>query len=177
MRLSMKARRAVTKGLAMQYQRGSKKEKSAILDRFVEATGYNRAYAAGLLRNHGKRLETAPGVVLEASVRAKKPSAPRKRRYGARELKALKKVWNIMDYICGKRLAPAPEDVRRVSKLPAATEIVSGTSRKFAVTSTPVLTFVSVRGFSVTPSLQSTKMNPRSGTASTGVPSPLGSTV
>lgn len=107
MRLSMKERGAVTKALATQYQRGSKKERSAILERFVEATGYNRSYAAWLLRNHGKRVEAAPGVVVEGSVRTRTPAAPRACIYGAQELKALKKVWKTMDYICGKRLAPA----------------------------------------------------------------------
>lgn len=106
MRLSMKERRAVTKGLATEYQRGSKKERGRILDHFVEATGYNRSYSASLLRNHGKRVEVAPGVVLEGSARVKKQAAARKRTYGAQEEKALKKVWKAMDYICGKRLAP-----------------------------------------------------------------------
>lgn len=107
MRLSMKERRVVTKTLASRYQRGSKKERSAILDQLVEATGYNRSYAAGLLRNHGKRVEISPGVVLEGSARAKRPLAPRKSVYGPQEVKALKKVWKLMDYICGKRLAPS----------------------------------------------------------------------
>lgn len=115
MRLSMKERRAVTKGLASQYQRGSKKERGEILDRFVEATGFNRSYAAGLLRNHGKRVEVASGVVLEGSVRVKASTSPRKSVYGAAEVKALKKEWKIMDYICGKRLAPIlPELVPRL---------------------------------------------------------------
>lgn len=115
MRLSMKERQAVTKALALQYQRGSKKERGMILDRFVDATGYNRSYAGWLLRNHGKRVEAAPGVVVEGSVRAKKRPTPRKRVYGPQEVKALKKVWKIMDYICGKRLAPfLPELVPRL---------------------------------------------------------------
>lgn len=115
MRLSMKERGVVTKALASQYQRGSKKERGAILDRFVESTGYNRSYAACLLRNHGRRVEVSPGVVLEGSVRAKRPAAPRKSLYGPQEVKALKKVWKVMDYICGKRLAPSlPELVPRL---------------------------------------------------------------
>jgi len=115
MRLSMKERRAVTKALASRYQRGSKKERSAILNEFVASTGYNRSYAAGLLRNHGKRVEVSPGVVVEGSVRAKRPPAPRKSYYGPEEVKALKKVWKLMDYICGKRLAPSlPEVVPRL---------------------------------------------------------------
>lgn len=75
-----------------------------MLDEFVEATGYNRVYAAFVLRSHGKRVEFKPGVVFEASVRAKRKPRARTRDYGPEVLKALKKVWKVMDYICGKRL-------------------------------------------------------------------------
>jgi hypothetical protein len=101
----MKERHAVTKAMAAQYRRASKKGKAEILDPFVEATGYDRSYAAGLLRHCGQRVEVAPGVVLEGSMRVKRPCR-RAPTYGPEELKALTKVWKIMDYICGKRLAP-----------------------------------------------------------------------
>ena len=107
MRPTMKERQAVTKAMSAQYRRSSKKEKGVILDQFVEATGYRRPYAAWLLRHHGKRVEVAPGVNVEGSVRAGKGAPrPRQRRYGPAVVKALTKVWKIMDYICGKRLAP-----------------------------------------------------------------------
>jgi len=106
MKLTMKERQAVTKALAAQYRRASKKEKGRILDGFVEATAYNRVYAAQLLRTHGKRVAVRPGVLLEGSVRAKARARPRKVTYGPEVLKALKKVWKMMDYLCGKRLAP-----------------------------------------------------------------------
>lgn len=105
MRPTMKERQAVTKVMAAQYRRASKKGKKEILDQFVEATGYDRSYAAGLLRNCGKRVEVAPGVVVEGSARGKKKRS-RESLYGPEVVKALKKVWKIMDYICGKRLAP-----------------------------------------------------------------------
>lgn len=115
MRLRMKERQVVTKALALQYQRGGKKERGELLDRFVEATGYHRSYAAYLLRNHGRRVEVSPGVVLEGSAGLKKASTPRARVYGPEVVTALKKVWKIMDYICGKRLAPQlPEIVPRL---------------------------------------------------------------
>ena len=107
----MKERHAVTKALASQYRRASKKSRGEILDQFVEGTGYNRSYAARLLRNHGKRVEVAPGVVVEGSVRAKKIPPPRKSTYGPKEVEALTKVWKTMDYICGKRLAPVLPEV------------------------------------------------------------------
>lgn len=115
MRLTMKERQVVTKAMAQGYRRARKKRRGEILDEFVEATGYNRVYAAQLLRNHGKRVEVANGLVLEGSVRAKRNSRPRTRRYGPEVVKALKKVWKMMDYICGKRLAPMlPELVPRL---------------------------------------------------------------
>lgn len=111
MRLTMKERRTVTKALAAQYRRASKKGKGEILEQFVEAAGYNRVYAAQVLRGHGRRVQVAPGVVLEGSTRAKKKSRPRKPTYGPEVVKALKKVWKTMDFICGKRLAPLLPEV------------------------------------------------------------------
>lgn len=110
MRLTMSERRTVTKVLAGQYRRASKKEKGRILERFVEGTGYHRVYAAWLLRGHGKRVEVAPGVAVEgrAECVARKE---RPRTYGPQVLKALKKVWKTLDYISSKRLAAALPDV------------------------------------------------------------------
>ena len=115
MRLTMHERKTVTKAMAGQYRKASKKEKGRILDDFTQATGYNRVYAAQVLRGHGKRVEVKPGVVLEGSVRAKKKARVRERDYGPDVLKALKRIWKYMDYICGKRLAPIlPEIVPRL---------------------------------------------------------------
>lgn len=115
MRLTMQERKTVTKAMANQYRLSSKKGKGMILSQFVESTGYNRVYAAQLLRGHGKRIEFAPGIVLEGSARLKKKYRPRDKDYGPDVLKALKKVWKIMDYICGKRLVAAlPETVSRL---------------------------------------------------------------
>jgi len=60
MRLTMKERRTVTKAVSPQYRRASKKSKSDILNQFVESTGYNRVYAAYMLRGHG-RCVSRPG--------------------------------------------------------------------------------------------------------------------
>ena len=114
MRLTMQERRTVTKAFSAQYRRSRKKEKGRLLDEFVESTGYNRTYAARVLRGHGKRVEVKPGVVVEGSIRARK-KRDRQREYGADVLKALKKVWEVMDCLCGKRLAPMlPEVVPRL---------------------------------------------------------------
>jgi len=107
----MKERRTVTKAVAAQYRRASKKGKGQILDQFVEATGYNRVYAAQVLRGHGRRVEVAPGVVVEGRVRAKRKKRLGKPTYGPEVVRALKKVWKTMDFICGKRLAPLLPEV------------------------------------------------------------------
>lgn len=113
--MTMQERKTVTKAMAGQYRRSAKKKKGRILDAFVEATGYNRVYATQVLRGHGRRVEVKPGVVLEGRARQKGPRRAREREYGPDVLKALKKVWKCMDYLCGKRLAAAlPEVVPRL---------------------------------------------------------------
>ena len=115
MRLTLKERKTVTRAMANQYRRSSKKEKGQILNGLVEATGYSRVYAAQVLRGHGKRVEVKPGVVVEGSAGQKRAGKGREREYGPDVLKALTKVWKYMDYLCGKRLAAAlPEVVPRL---------------------------------------------------------------
>ena len=64
----MSERRVMVKAFASEYQRGSKKEKGTILDAFVETTGYQRRYAARLLRLQGRRVALGKGVWVEADV-------------------------------------------------------------------------------------------------------------
>lgn len=75
-----------------------------MLGEFVESTGYNRVYAARVLRGRGLRVKLKPGVVLEGSARVH-IKRPRRPEYGAEVQQVLKKVRGTMDYICGKRLA------------------------------------------------------------------------
>ncbi|KDA53748.1 hypothetical protein EG19_03275 [Thermoanaerobaculum aquaticum] len=56
MRLTMAERRVLVKAFAGRYQKATKKARGVILDEFVAATGYNRRYAAWLLRSHGKKV-------------------------------------------------------------------------------------------------------------------------
>lgn len=117
MRLTMQERKTVTKAMAEQYRRAVKKKKGQLLGEFIESTGYNRVYGAWLLRNYGRRVEVAPGVVVEGG-RCKRKRPERSRRYGPEVVEALRKVWKIQDYPCGKRLAAAlPEVVPRLVAL------------------------------------------------------------
>jgi len=110
MRLSMEERRAVVKGSSPAYKRSGKGEKGEILKRLVEATGYNRRYAAMLLRNHGRKVEVGRGKFLVGDVRAKARRA-RSATYGPEVLDPLKQLWQVLDFISGKRLVPAIREV------------------------------------------------------------------
>lgn len=105
----MAERRAVVKATARRYQRGRKKEKQKILDEFTELTGYNRSYARTVLRNYGQK------------ARGRKPAGGKRRRsvsrkrYDEKVLAVLRRIWMILDFICGKRLvAIMPEILRRL---------------------------------------------------------------
>lgn len=105
MRLTVKERKKAVAIVAPRYQRARKKDKGFILDEFTELTGFGRRYASYVLRSHGRRVWVNETTVIQGDVRKgktrKKPPV-----YGSDVLEALKKVWDIMDFICGKRLAP-----------------------------------------------------------------------
>jgi hypothetical protein len=118
--LTMKERQAVTKAIAEQYRKGTKGERGRILEQFVKATGYVRCYARRLLRSHRRRLQIRPGLVLEGDLGLRSRRV-RQRRYGDEVAAVLKKVWIILDYITGKRMAAALPAV--VPRLVACGEI------------------------------------------------------
>ena len=110
MRLTMKEKKKLGAVLAPKYQKARKKEKGNILDQFINATHYNRSYAAYVLRSHGKKLwlNTQVAVIGDAKKRVFRKKL---RIYDDTVAAALRKVWQIMDYICGKRLAPMLKEV------------------------------------------------------------------
>ena len=113
MRFNLMTRKAVTKEVSKRYKRSSKKEKGGILDEFCSLAGYNRTYAASLLRkgpNPGKGSKTSRRRPAGAG-RGRKPV------YANDVRKALLKVWAILDCPCGKRLIGAlPETVKVLEK-------------------------------------------------------------
>ena len=114
MGLNMRERKSVTKETANRYRKSYKKEKGRILDEFIQLTQYKRNYAGWILRKYGKEiLCRIDGQLLRIVVGAPKRKKKRKRprRYDAKVLKALKKLWLLLDYMCGKRLAPALKNI------------------------------------------------------------------
>jgi hypothetical protein len=101
----MREKRSVTAIVASRYRKATKKEKYIILGEFTQLNGYNRCYAAFLLREHGKRLRVNTNTVLVGDFR-KRVKRNKPRIYDDKVESALKKIWFLMDCICGKRLAP-----------------------------------------------------------------------
>ena len=114
MDLTMRERRAVTWELAKPYHKALKKEKGRLLDEMVRLTGYNRCYASWLLRNCRR------SVILRGKGKArlifvgdhrKRIRRPKKRTYGLDVFSALKGIWEVCGYICGKRLGPYLKEI------------------------------------------------------------------
>ena len=113
MGLTMKEKQAVTCQMAAEYKRATKKQKGQILDTLTKLAGYNRSYAARVLRQRARPAVLGRGVVDGINVtlvedRRTKRRKKRKRRrtYDKDVLVSLQKVWVICDGICSKRLAP-----------------------------------------------------------------------
>ncbi len=93
--LTMNERKKLVNILHMRYVEASKKDKAKILDEFIQTTGYNRSYAAHLLKTHVEKVKAK---------RLSNHNAGRKKFYTKDVLEALISVWKIMDFACGKRL-------------------------------------------------------------------------
>ena len=108
MRLSMKSRRELTREISARYRKAVKKTKSHILSEFVESTGYNRSYAALLLRNYGKRVKAqSPGdSKVYVSVKTNRKAGGRPPVYTQEVVDILIWLWELFNFKCGKHLAP-----------------------------------------------------------------------
>ena len=105
MRLTMKERKKLTAVMAPEYQKARKKDKGRILEQFIKATQYNRCYAAHVLKAHGRKIWVNTETVVVADVRKRK-ARKKKRVYDTAVEVTLKEIWEMMDFLCGKRLAP-----------------------------------------------------------------------
>ncbi len=99
--LNMREKQALTAQIVRRYQKAMKGEKTQILDEFIANTGYNRSYARrviGQARNHDfrthKKIKRIRAHVYDPLV----------------ILPPLIKLWDISNFICGKRLAPLIPD-------------------------------------------------------------------
>ena len=101
MPLSFKQRQAVLKEYAERYRKARKGEKSALLDEAEEMLRLNRNYLARALRR--KRQRAKP--VVRVHTRGRPP------KYGMPVRQALVRVWAIMGFAAGKRLAPFMEEL------------------------------------------------------------------
>lgn len=91
--MSPKSVREYGEAMRRRYGVAGKKEKGQLLDEFCQVTGYHRKSAIRLLGR--------PSLSGDGKERRGRP-----RRYDFRVSYALKKVWEVSDRICSKRLAP-----------------------------------------------------------------------
>lgn len=96
--LTIPEKKKVARQLAFRYKNASKKEKSVILADFVQITGYHRTYAASVLRTGSFPLPRRSSKLSRIY--------PRSRKYDETVLAPLVFIWKLLDYLCGKRLAP-----------------------------------------------------------------------
>ena len=108
MGLTMKEKQSVAKEIAERYRKAGRKDKSKILDEFCETTGYARKYATTVLNLWGKRswMWIDGKLVKVVGIRKQKKDGRKKkpRKYDEVVVEALKRIWHLFDYMCGKRL-------------------------------------------------------------------------
>lgn len=100
----MSERRSVAKVMAARYRKARKKEKGGMLNELIALTGYNRHYAIGLLCGQGKAIRIGRRLKLVGDL-GRSTQRRRPRIYDGVVLECLKKIWAILDFVCGKRLA------------------------------------------------------------------------
>jgi hypothetical protein len=141
--LDMRQKKAVTKELKKRYAKATKKQKGVMLDEFCATAGYNRCHASWILKitkdkvlgymtTGGKRIK-----FVAAKKKAKKKGRPRIYTYDV--FLALKRIWVIFDFICGKCLAPfmgeAVEKLEKHKELKTTNEV----SKKLMTMSAPTI--------------------------------------
>jgi hypothetical protein len=81
-----------------------------MLDEFCATTGYNRSYASWILKIKKDKvlgyMKTGGRTIKFVAAKAKAGKKGRPRIYTYDVFLALKKIWIVFDFICGKRLAP-----------------------------------------------------------------------
>jgi len=105
MELNLKERKKLTAITAKKYRNARKKDKTRILDTFIEQTKYERKYAIHILANEGSIRQTEKHLRFKVTHKSK-----RKRVYPVIYDKAVKAalilIWEAFNWQCGKLLAP-----------------------------------------------------------------------
>ena len=104
----MKERKSITRVTARRYRNANKKTKQKILDELTRTTGYNRKYAIHMLANWGKekfRRVEGRSIRFVVGKPTKRKKRPVRRIYDEKVREAICKLWQLFDYMCGKRLA------------------------------------------------------------------------
>lgn len=121
--VSMTTRVEVTKKYAQAYAEASKADKSLILDKVVEITGWNRDHARQQLR---RRLVQPKGrATATVAVVDRRKTKPLKYSYDA--LKVLQLVWGTSGGLCGKYLVASMPDW--IESMEAHGTLVAGVGR------------------------------------------------
>lgn len=94
--MTQMTKKELIKATKPRYFKASKKAKSLVLNEFCASTSYNRKYAIAIL---------AAGYDNDKVKRIGR--RPRKKRYGQEALAVVIKIWELLDYPCGVRLAPS----------------------------------------------------------------------
>ena len=114
MALTMREKRAVTWELSKPYRKACKNEKGRLLDEMVRLTDYNRGYASYVLRNCRRPVilkGKGKGRVVFVGDHRKSIRRRKRKTYGSEVFSALKSIWAVCGYICGKRLAPYLKEI------------------------------------------------------------------
>ena len=115
--MDMHSREQYLERVREEYRKAGKKGKTRLLNEARKWTKLNRKVLIG-------KLAHAP-----VPKRRKKKRGPRKRTYTPEVLGALVKVWEIFDYPCGQRLAPAlrqeVERLRKAKELVCSAEVAA----------------------------------------------------
>lgn len=103
--MDFRSRRQYLMGLREKYLKGSKKEKTEMLNEYIRNTGHNRKYVIQTLHNQ------------KAWNNLNKPRKPRKKKYGTEINAPLILLWRIFDFPCGQRFKPCIEaELERLRK-------------------------------------------------------------
>jgi hypothetical protein len=116
MGLDMKTRKKICTAIFKRYQKAQKNDKGKILDEYAATLWLNRDYLAHLIANCGKtRYALSDGKSVKFI--AKQPVKGRSKTLGGAKtgrpkkyhntfVAALKTIWELFDYQCGKLLSP-----------------------------------------------------------------------